>query len=138
MATPTKVIDRERARRRADEDASVGELVERAIGGARDLATHEATLALAELEQDAREVRITIVLGLIAAACFAVCASWAGVALALALGVGALGLAIGAAILAVGGVLTLYAARRKLPHSLLEKSRARLERRRTRVQESLR
>lgn len=138
MATPTKVIDRERARRRADEDASVGELVERAIGGARDLATHEATLALAELEQDAREVRITIVLGLIAASCFAVCASWAGVALALALGVGALGLAIGAAILAIGGVLTLYAARRKLPHSLLEKSRARLERRLTRVQESLR
>jgi hypothetical protein len=138
MATPTKSTDRERARRRADEDASVGELVERAIGGARDLATHEAALALAELEQDAREIRLTIVLGLMGGSCFAVCASWAGVALALALGVGALGLAIGAAILAIGGGLALYGARRSALRTILEKSRARLERRLTRVSESLR
>lgn len=137
MSTPVKRIETP-VRAPADRDASVGELVERAIGGARDLATHEAALALLELEQDAKEIRATIVLGLIGAASFAVCASWAGVAVALALGVGALGLAIGAAILAVASAATLFAARRKLPKGLLETSRARLEARLTRVSESLR
>jgi hypothetical protein len=120
-----------------DDDASIGELIERAIGGARDLATHEATLAMAELEHDVRTIRTTLVLALSGASCVAVSIAWGGVAVALALGIGALGLAVAALVLGVAGVVALLLARERVPSTLLGRSRARLERRIARVTETL-
>jgi hypothetical protein len=120
-----------------DDEASIVELVERAIGGARDLATHEATLAMAELEHDVRRIRTMLVLALSGASCVAVSVAWGGVALALALGVGALGLGVAALVLGIGGAVALLLAREHLPPTLLGKSRARLERRIARVTETL-
>jgi hypothetical protein len=136
--TPTRIAERQRAEAEDDEEAPIGELVERAIAGARDLATHEATLALVEVEQDAQAIRTTVLLALVGASCVAVSIAWAGVAVALAVGAGASGLAIAALVLVALGAAILVLARKHAPTTLLGKSRARLERRIARVTESLR
>lgn len=114
------------------------ELVEQALDGARELAAREATLALSELEQDGKRLGRVAILAMAAVTLLAVTLAWGGVALVLALGGGALALGIAAAVaLAIAGALGV-AARQGAPSTLLEKSRARLEKRAARVAESLR
>ncbi len=140
MATPSSTTRPPEHAREADDDddqTSIGELVERALAGARDLATHEASLALTELEQDVVHVRTAVIVAVVGASCISVALAWAGVALAWALSLGALGLGVGAAIVALAGAAALIWAARKLPPTILGKSRARLERRIARVTESL-
>ena len=121
-----------------DDEASISELTLRALGGARDLATHEATLALVELEHDMLVIRTALGLAALGAMCVSVSVGWAGVALALALSPGPLALAIAAGITIAIGAVLLWMARRHLPSAVLGKTRARLERRVVRVAESLR
>lgn len=121
-----------------DDEASVGVLVERAIGGARELATHEAALVLVELERDGRALQRTLAIALAGVTCLSVAIAWAGVALAMAVPLGAGGIALLAALFAVLGVVVLLGARRQLPPTILGESRVRLERRIAHVTESLR
>ena len=137
MATSSTTRPLERARDADDDEASIGELVERALAGARDLATHEASLALTELEHDVVHVRTAVIVAAVGASCLSIALAWAGVALAWALSLGALGLGIGAAVVALAGAAALIWAARNLPPTVLGKSRARLERRIARVTESL-
>lgn len=139
MASPARSVStREVVPSLEEDEASTVALVERAIDGARELAAREASLALAELEVDGRRVGRSALLALTSVTLLAVALAWAGVALALAIGAGAAGLGVAAALaLVLAGGIGL-AARRGAPSTLLEKSRARLEKRAARVAESLR
>lgn len=120
------------------DDVPIGVLVERALGGARELATHEATLVLVELERDGRALQRSLTLALVGGACVSAAIAWAGVALVMALSLGAAGLAALATVFAALGVGVLFRARGQLPPTILGESRVRLERRMARVTESLR
>lgn len=123
---------------RDEDDAPIGELVEQAIHGARELAAHEASMVLVELEEDVRGVKRAAVLSIFGAACLASSIAWAGVAIALALDLGAVGLVIFSIVAAVLGGGALFLARGTLPPTILGKSRVRIERRVAHVTESLR
>ncbi len=138
MATTRTATRVETRSEEPEDDAPIGELVERAIGGARDLATHEAALVLVELEEDVQAIRRAAVLAIVGAACLSAAVAWAGVALALALSLGAIGLAVFALVFTTLGAIALFLARGRLPSSILGKSRVRVERRIARVTESLR
>ena len=121
-----------------DEDTSTVDLVERALDGARELAAREATLAVSELEADARRVGRVALLAMVSVVLSAIGLAWAGVALAWALGAGASGLAVAACVASMlAGAIGLV-AKNGMPSTLLEKSRARLEKRAARVAESMR
>ena len=124
--------------RSGDDEVPVGELVERALGGARDLAAQEAQLAMMELEAEGRAVQRALMLSIAASAALAAAVAWGGVALALALSLGAGGIAALALVAAVSGGAMLFAARRLMPRSVLGESRGRLEKRAARVSERLR
>lgn len=118
------------------DDASIGEILERALGSARDLAAEEASLILVDVDEDARAIRRATALALVAVVWLASALAWAGVALALTLALGAPGIAGLAALgAAIGGVL-LALARAQLPPTILAKSRLRVERRIERVMET--
>lgn len=121
-----------------DDDVPVGELVERALGGARDLATQEAQLAMMELEAEGRAVQRALMLSIAASTALAAAIAWGGVAFALALSLGAGGIAMLALVAAVSGGAMLFGARRLMPRSVLGEARGRLEKRAARVSERLR
>lgn len=124
--------------RDVDDDAPIGEIIERALGSARDLAAEEASLILVDVDADARAIRRATVLGLAAAVWLSAALAWAGGALALTLSLGAPGMAGLAVIGAAIGAAVLTLARAQVPPTILAKSRLRVERRILRVMETLR
>ena len=121
-----------------DDESPIGEVIERALGSAGDLAAEEGSLFLVEVDENARAIRGAVAFVLFAGVWLSAALAWAGVALALALPVGAAGLVALSLVGAVAGVGALAAARRRLPPSILGRSRLRVERRIARVRETLR
>jgi hypothetical protein len=120
------------------DDASIPALVEEAMTSARDLASEELRLALAEADAQIASIGRALGLSFLAAMLAGGGLAWAGVALVLALELGAVGAGILGALGLVAAGLALWLCRRALPGLPFAKTRERMERRMDHVRQALR